>query len=94
MAIPKIKATYSLDVETASTLERLAERWKTSKSEALRRLIMQGDAQVDDAQRDKIAALERLQKSIALTKTGASKWIGEVRAERIASTQTRSRTKT
>jgi len=93
MAIPKIKATYSLDVETASTLERLAQRWKTSKSEALRRLILQGDAHAEDVPGDKIAALERLQQSIALTESAATRWISDVRAERNASTQTRSRTK-
>ncbi len=92
MAIPKIKATYSFDVDTASALERLAERWKTSKSEALRRLIMQGEEQADDAPSHKIAALERLQRSIGLTESAAAKWIGDVRAERRASAG-RTRTK-
>lgn len=92
MAIPRIKATYSLDVETVSTLERLAQRWNTTKSEALRRLIMQGDDHAHDAPVHKIAALDRLQKSIGLTEHTAAKWIGDVRAERRASTS-RSRTK-
>lgn len=85
MAIPRIKATYSLDVETVSALERLAQRWNTSKSEALRRLIMQGDDQAEDVPANKIAALERLQKSIGLTENTAAKWIGDVRVERRAS---------
>lgn len=39
MAIPKIKATYSLDPETIALLERVSRRWGVSKSEALRRAI-------------------------------------------------------
>ena len=39
MAIPKIKSTYSLDVETARTLEALAQRWNVPKTEVLRRAI-------------------------------------------------------
>lgn len=89
MAIPKIKATYSLDVEAVTALERLARRWETSKSEALRRLILMGDNQADDAPDDKVATLERLQKSLGLTSATARKWIGDVRAERAATDQAR-----
>ena len=39
MAIPIVKATYSLDVNTVKALERMAKRWAVSKSEALRRAI-------------------------------------------------------
>ena len=39
MAIPKIKSTYSLDVETVRTLESLARRWNVSKTEVVRRAI-------------------------------------------------------
>ena len=41
MAIPKIKATYSLDVETVRMLVHMARRWGVSKSEALRRAASQ-----------------------------------------------------
>lgn len=37
MLTAKIKATYSLDVETVDELERLASRWQTSKSDVIRR---------------------------------------------------------
>ena len=39
MTIHRIKGTYSLDAGTVRELDRLARRWKTSKSEALRRAI-------------------------------------------------------
>ena len=38
MASTTIKGTYALDVETVRALERLAQEWDVSKSEALRRL--------------------------------------------------------
>lgn len=41
MATPSVKSTYSLDLETASTLERLAEVWQMSKSGVIRRLAAQ-----------------------------------------------------
>ncbi len=89
MAVPRIKATYSLDVETAAALERLAQRWKTTKSEALRRLISNGEGEADAAPAQKIAALKRLQQSIGLTKPVAARWIADVRAERQASSTAR-----
>lgn len=85
MAKLRVKATYSFDVETASALDRLAARWNTSKSEALRRLIIQADHLPDAGPAHKIAALERLQKSVSLTKVAAAKWIGDLRSERRAS---------
>jgi hypothetical protein len=82
MAIPKIKATYSLDPETVGTLERLAREWKTSKSEALRRLISQGAEGTASESARKIAALRQLQKSVGLTTDAAEQWMKDVRAER------------
>src|SRR5438128_90678 len=34
-----IRSTYAMDVETVRTLERMARRWRISKSAALRRAI-------------------------------------------------------
>lgn len=84
MAIPKIKATYSLDVETVALLERLARRWETSKSEALRRLIREGAATATDKPEHKVAALQRAQQSIELTDASAKGWMSEVREMRRA----------
>ena len=39
MAVTTIKSTYSLDVESMRTLEKLAQRWNVSKSAVLRRAI-------------------------------------------------------
>ena len=49
MAIPKIKATYSLDEPTVRKLEEIARKWETSKSDALSRLINLGADQAADA---------------------------------------------
>ena len=89
MAIPKIKATYSLDVETAQALDRLAQKWGMSKSETLRTLIRERARSPRPAPRvkeatpaEKLAALDRLQKSLALTPQAIEDWMRDVRAER------------
>lgn len=81
MAIPKIKATYSLDPETIRLLERLARKWDVSKSEALRRAI-RASAGAESQPDDRIAALDRLQKSLGLSKAAADAWAREARAMR------------
>jgi hypothetical protein len=84
MAITHIKATYSLDVETTRVLERIAERWGVSKSEALRRAIRSaaaGEPKVNDT----TAALDRLQDALSLTESAANAWARRARAERRAS---------
>lgn len=82
MAIPSVKATYSLDVETVKALERMARRWSVSKSEALRRAIRAAaDGDVSDGGRH-LARLDELQRKLALDTAGASRWVREVKAER------------
>ena len=82
MAIPKIKATYSLDAETVRLLERISRRWGVSKSEALRRAIRASAATTDeDAATD---ALDRLQRAADLTESVAAAWARRARAERRA----------
>jgi hypothetical protein len=87
MAIPKIKATYSLDVETVRLLDRLARRWEVSKSEALRRVIR---ASASDAPADPAtAALDRLQQSLGMTEAVAAAWARRARADRRAGARRR-----
>jgi hypothetical protein len=83
MATPKIKATYSLDPETVRLLERVSQRWGVSKSEALRRAI-RASATEESAVKERLAALERFQAAMSLSKQDAARWIAEVRAERRA----------
>ncbi len=82
MAIITIKATYSLDVETARTLASMAKRWRVSKSEALRRAIRAAAAAdpVDPA----LDALTALQNNIKLDPKAARQWEDTVRQERLA----------
>ena len=88
MAIPKIKATYSLDTETVRLLERLARQWDVSKSEALRRLIRAsaGDAPVA---KDRTDVVDRWQASLGLTEAVAAAWARHARDERRASSKRR-----
>src|SRR5271167_2163010 len=82
MARTSIKSTYALDVETIRKLDRVAARWKVSKSEVLRRAI-------DVVARDQLGepppplqALDELQKSVKLTRQRTDQWSREVRNER------------
>jgi hypothetical protein len=82
MATHTVKTTYSLDVETVRTLEDLARRWNVSKSEALRRAIRTSSAQAPPVDVTPIQALDRVQRSLALTPLGAARWAAAARAER------------
>ena len=82
MATHTVKGTYSLDVPTVRALERLAKRWDVSKSEALRRAIQIAEQSAPD---EAVRALDRLQRSLALTKTAEDGWLRSMRREREAS---------
>jgi predicted transcriptional regulator len=86
MAKMTIRSTFALDPETVGELGRLAERWQVSKSEVVRRIVHTA-AVIDetDAAHDALAALDELQKRLALTEEQADEWIRQIRAEREAS---------
>jgi predicted transcriptional regulator len=87
MAIPRVKSTYSLDVETVAALDRVAKRWRVSKSEALRRAIRSVATEGADAANPAIEALEALQRSLHLTAAKARAWASETGSERRASSR-------
>lgn len=80
MALPTVKTTYTIDLETRDALDRLAARWDVSKSEALRRAIRQaaGASRVTD----RLAALDALQRRARMTRDQASRWSDTIRDER------------
>ena len=82
MAVPKVKSTYSLDLETISDLEMLAARWEISKSEVLRRVIHAAANGMRDGTPDPSDILDRLQQEVNLTKKQASAWENRVNRER------------
>ena len=89
MARTSIKSTYALDVETVRKLERVAARWRVSKSEVLRRAIeVVARDQAMDAP-SPLEALEQLQKSLELTAPQAAKWSRAVQQERAQSSARR-----
>ncbi len=83
MATPKVKATYSLDLDTVRLLERVSRHWGVSKSEALRRAIHQAAVNPQEAD-PRLAALDRLQRTASLDAAGARAWERRVREERKA----------
>ena len=84
MATPTIKSTYVMDVESMQALERIARRWKVSKSEALRRAIRAAVEQPPPAASDALRALDELQQSLRLTPARARAWARGTRTERRA----------
>jgi hypothetical protein len=91
MATPSIKATYALDVDTVRTLERMARRWRVSKSEALRRAIRVAAQGAASERSDALSALEALQRGLDLTPARARTWAGDVQRERRAAAARRER---
>ena len=85
MAIPKIKSTYSLDVETVRTLESLARRWNVSKTEVVRRAIRAAAQEKSPRVREKLEALRQLQDYVRRRGIDVEAWEREIRATRDAS---------
>lgn len=85
MAITTVRSTYALDLETVRALERIAHRWRVSKSEALRRVIRAAASEKPKAANDALRALDQLQRSLRLTPSRAKRWAQGLRAERRAS---------
>jgi len=77
MAKPKIKATYSLDVETVRDLERMARQLKISKSEALRRAIRLAAENEFPPGEERLAALDELQASLGDSSIDLERWANE-----------------
>lgn len=85
MAKMTVRSTYALDPETVASLDRLARRWRVSRSEALRRIVNAASAvESVDATADALAALGELQELLGLDERKAEAWIREIRAEREA----------
>jgi Tfp pilus assembly protein FimT len=84
MATPTIKSTYVMDVETSEALERIARRWRVSKSEALRRAIRTAAEQQPSESGEALRALDRLQRSLKLTPAKTRAWAQAARRERRA----------
>ena len=83
MAKMTVRSTFALDPETVASLDRLADKWQVSKSEALRRIV-DAAARVEevDASADAIAALKDLQERFPLTVDQADEWVRQIRGMR------------
>jgi hypothetical protein len=68
MATTTVRSTYALDPETVALLQRLAQQWAVSKSEALRRAIRAAaERAAPDDRAARVAAWRQLQKGVGLT---------------------------
>lgn len=73
MPVESIRTTYALRSETVRKLDRLAKRWHTNRSEALRRII---DI-VDEEERAKehFGPLEALEAMQGLSESTKASWV-------------------
>jgi hypothetical protein len=85
MAAPVVRSTYALDLDTVRNLDRLAERWGVSKSEALRRVVHHAAEQEAPKGPAALEALDALQHSLKLSRTKTDAWSRAARSERRAS---------
>jgi hypothetical protein len=74
-----MRFTYTLDVETERALVRLARRLGLSNSEALRCAIRGIAGHIRCEAVDRLAALDHLQRSLALTRRKADAWVRRIR---------------
>lgn len=85
MAVTSIKSTYSLDLDSVRTLETLADRWKVSKSEVIRRALRIAAMTGDDTEGDvALEALTRLQDRVRERGVDLDQWARDLDAEREA----------
>ena len=85
MARITVRSTFALDPETVAALDRLADRWQVSKSEAIRRAVNTACAVEEvDATSDALEALDELQALLGLDEDRAEAWIRRLREERMA----------
>lgn len=82
MATLTIKTTYALDVESVRALEDLAQRWRVSKSEALRRAIRSEASRQPVKEKGALAALDQLQASLRSRNVDVRQWALDVESER------------
>jgi len=87
MAVPTVKTTYSLDLETVRMLEQMAKRWNVSKSAALRRAIRLAASQPAPGLDVGLKALDELQSSLRLSAEKARRWEQRIRTERRAASR-------
>lgn len=84
MAIFTVKSTYSLDVESIRTLEKLAQCWNVSKSEVLRRAIRIAAMGGNPGDGATLKALDRLQATVRTRKVNLARWERDLKVERRA----------
>ena len=79
MTTPNTKATYTLDEESSHALATLAQHWNITESEALRRALLQAASRYGPvlSPEERLAALDRLQKSLAERGVDFDAWARE-----------------
>lgn len=74
MAAPLIKSTFRLDPETVRKVERLAQHWKLSKSEAVQRAITEAAEEKTTSALTPLEAWRKVQKELNLSSVEVRAW--------------------
>lgn len=84
MTVPNAKSTYTLDDASADALATLAQHWNMTESEALLRALLQAASRCGPtlSPEERLAALDRLQKSLAERGVDFDAWAREAWAIR------------
>ena len=75
-----MKSTYSLDIETVETVEKLAADWNVSKTEVIRRAVRQAaEQQSARTPESRLESLRALQSHVKAQRTNLSAWKKTIR---------------
>lgn len=82
MTSTKHRTSFALDDETAGRLRALAERWRVSQAEVVRRAVRLAAEQARSEERDIRARLAAYRADGRLTRAAADAWLDEVAESR------------
>ncbi|MFY9988782.1 MAG: ribbon-helix-helix protein, CopG family [Chthoniobacterales bacterium] len=82
MAVMTHRTTFALDAETIRRLKRLANRWRVSQAEVVRRAVAQAEARPQPESSDPVAMLRQMQETDPLDPQKAELYLAQVYKDR------------
>ncbi len=82
MATMTHRTTFALDDATAQRLKRLANRWRVSQAEVVRRSVEQAEEADETTQPDPLSLLKAYHAKGGLDKNRAQQWMKEIQDDR------------
>lgn len=82
MATMTHRTSFALDVGTAHRIKRLANRWKVSQAEVVRRSVERAEEACEGARPDPLALLKAYHAKGGIDQARADQWIREIDEDR------------